>query len=73
MLKVGGPLTEAIVLAERAAELAPEDARTQATLGEVYLSAGRAPDAKRALEGAAGLDPRDDSILQLLKKVPKAP
>jgi curved DNA-binding protein CbpA len=73
MLKVGGPLTEAIALAERAAELAPEDARTHATLGEVYLSAGRAPDAKRALERAAGLDPRDDSILQLLKKVPKAP
>jgi tetratricopeptide (TPR) repeat protein len=66
-----GDLPAALELALQACALDPSNAAGRATLGNVYLTMGQGPDARRELEAAAGMAPRDDTIQQMLKKARK--
>jgi tetratricopeptide (TPR) repeat protein len=71
MVRAGGDLGGAIRLAERACRLNPSRVASRITLGKLYLAASRSLDAKRELEAAARLDPRDGAIQEMLKKAGK--
>ncbi len=65
-------LHAAAELAKRAIAADPNNADYKATLAAVYLEAGLALNARRELEAAAQLSPRNATIQALLKRVNKA-
>lgn len=69
MLAAGGDMKRARDLAQRAVELAPRDIAARITLGRVYLAAGMKLNARRELETAAKLDPKDEFVKNLLREM----
>jgi curved DNA-binding protein CbpA len=69
IVKAGGDMHKAVHLAQRACELEPEMPGMRVTLGNAYLAAGLALNAKREFEVAAKLAPDDGTIKSLLKRV----
>jgi tetratricopeptide (TPR) repeat protein len=67
LLRTNGDLHRARSYAQRAVELAPNDAKARVTLGRVFIAAGLKLNAKRELEIAAKLDPADDLVKNLLR------
>jgi len=68
-LKANVELKLAKDLAERAAQLAPDNARARAVLAEVFLRAGMKANAKRELDAAAKLDPEADFVKHLRREL----
>lgn len=62
-----GDLHKAQRFAQRACELAPNDALSRRTLGRVFAAAGLGLNARRELEKAASLDPSDSITKNLLR------
>jgi curved DNA-binding protein CbpA len=69
IVKASGDLHEAARLGTRACELDPANALARLTLANVYLAAGLGLNARRELEAAARLAPRDDTIQEMIKKL----
>ncbi len=65
----GGDLKQAVRLAQRAVELAPQNVFAVRVLGRAFMSAGMTLNAKRELERAVALDPKDDATKALLKEL----
>jgi len=68
-LKAGSDLRAAAEFAKRAVSLAPTRIESRLTLIEAYLGAGFAAGAKRELEAAREIAPRDDRITELSKRL----
>jgi hypothetical protein len=68
-LKANTELKLAKELAERAVQLAPDNARVRAVLAEVFLRAGMKANAKRELDAAAKLDPEADFVKHLRREL----
>jgi curved DNA-binding protein CbpA len=68
-LKAGADLRQAAEFAKRAVSLSPKRLESRITLIEAYLGAGFAAGAKRELEAARELAPRDDRITELSKRL----
>ena len=68
-LKAGTDLRVAAEFAKRAVALAPTQIENRITLIEAYLGAGFAAGAKRELEAAREIAPRDDRIAELSKRL----
>jgi curved DNA-binding protein CbpA len=68
-LKAGTDLRAAAEFAKRAVGLAPTQIEHRLTLIEAYLLAGFAAGAKRELEAAREIAPRDDRIAELSKRL----
>lgn len=69
LVEAKGDLHRAKALAQRAAELAPDDVRGLRTLARVYQAAGLKLNARRVLERAAALDPKDEMVENLLREL----
>jgi hypothetical protein len=67
-----GDLHVAAELAKRAIALEPNNPEYKVTLAQVYIEAGLGLNARRELEAAAQLSPRNANIQALLKRVNKA-
>ena len=65
----GGDLREAKQMAQRAVDLAPDSAKARLTLAKVFLAAGMQANARRELEAAAKLDPKDEIVKNLLREL----
>lgn len=72
LLEAKGDLKQARSLAQRAVTLAPEDPLTHQALGRVFLSAGLLLNAKRELEAAKQLDPKNPLTQMLIAELAKA-
>jgi len=68
-----GNLHQAADLAKRAIELAPENIKYRITLAKVYIAANLLLAAKRELEAAAKVDPKSQSVAELLKTLAARP
>lgn len=62
-------LREAAEHAKRAISLVPSDVNNHVTLIEIYIVAGLATSAKRAAEAAYTLDPKNERLLALIKRI----
>ncbi|MBC7173767.1 MAG: tetratricopeptide repeat protein [Polyangiaceae bacterium] len=69
IVRSNGDLRRARDLAQRATELAPADVSARVVLGRVYLAAGMKMNARRELEAAAKLDPKDELVKNLLREL----
>lgn len=69
LLEAKGDLHKAQRLAQRACDLAPEDAVARRTLGRVFIAAGLQLNARRELDKAAALDPADPIVKNLLREL----
>ena len=69
LVEAKGDLHRAKELAQRAAELAPDDVRGLRALARVYQAAGLTLNARRVLERAAALDPKDQMVENLLREL----
>ncbi|HJL20217.1 MAG TPA: DnaJ domain-containing protein [Sandaracinaceae bacterium LLY-WYZ-13_1] len=67
LVKAEGDLHRARELAQKAADLAPEDVENLRALGRVYIAAGLPLNARRVLQRAAALDPSDEMVENLLR------
>jgi tetratricopeptide (TPR) repeat protein len=67
--KAGADMRAAAEFAKRAIALAPKRIESRLTLIEAYLSAGFAAGAKRELEAAREIAPRDDRIAELSRRL----
>jgi len=67
-----GDLHVAAELAKRAIKIEPQNAEYKITLATVFIEAGLGLNARRELEAAAQLSPRNANIQALLKRVNKA-
>ena len=65
--KLGSDLRKAKEYAMAACELAPDNALYHRTLGQIYKAAGLGANAKRELQTALRLDPKDVEAKQELK------
>jgi curved DNA-binding protein CbpA len=72
MAKAHGDLHVAAELAKRAIAIDPQNADYKITLAAVFIQAGLGLNARRELEAAAQLSPRNATIQALLKTVNKA-
>jgi tetratricopeptide (TPR) repeat protein len=70
--KAQGDLHQAAEYAKRAIEIDPQNADYKITLASVFIGAGLALNARRELEAAAQLSPRNATIQALLKTINKA-
>jgi predicted TPR repeat methyltransferase len=68
-LKAGTDMRSAAEFAKRAVALAPKGLEGRLTLIEAYLGAGFAAGAKRELEAAREIAPRDDRVMELSKRL----
>lgn len=68
-IRGGLPLSDAKRFAQRAVDLDENSALALRVLGEVFVSAGMKVNARKSLEAAAKLDPKDEAIKNLLKKL----
>ncbi|HJL20961.1 MAG TPA: tetratricopeptide repeat protein, partial [Polyangiaceae bacterium LLY-WYZ-15_(1-7)] len=64
-----GDLRVAKDLAQRAVELAPKSLPARILLGRIFIAAGMKANAKRELEEAAKLDPKDEIVKNLLREL----
>jgi Flp pilus assembly protein TadD len=64
-----GDLKRARDLALRAIELSSGDIEARITLGRIYLGAGMKLNARREIEAAAKLDPKDEIVKNLLREL----
>ena len=62
-------LREAAEHAKRAISLEPSDVANHVTLIEIYIQAGLSTSAKRAAEAAYTMDPKDERLLALIKRM----
>jgi Flp pilus assembly protein TadD len=69
MLESSGDPKRAVRLAQRAVELEPNNAFAVRTLGRAFMAAGLGLNAKRELERAIALDPKDEASKALLKEL----
>lgn len=67
LLKAKGDLHKARDFARRAVDQAPEDVRCMRVLARVYIEAQLPLNARRILERAAELDPKDQIVENLLR------
>lgn len=67
LVRAEGDLRLARDLAQRAVDLAPANASAHRTLGEVFAKAGMTNSARRELQEAAKLDPKDEIVKTLLR------
>jgi tetratricopeptide (TPR) repeat protein len=67
LVEAQGDLHRAKELAQRAAELAPDDVGNLRALARVYMAAGLPLNARRVLQHAATLDPKDEMVENLLR------
>jgi len=67
LVEANGDLHTARDLAQKAAELAPDDVENLRALGRVYIAAGLPLNARRVLQRAAKLDPSDEMVENLLR------
>jgi DnaJ domain len=72
LAKSKGDLHVAAELAKRAIQIEPRNAEYKITLATVFLEAGLHLNARRELEAAAQLSPRNATIQALMKRVNKA-
>jgi hypothetical protein len=70
-LKAGTEVRDAVSLAKRACELAPDCAKYKATLANAYFTAGLPKNAKREIEHALKIEPEDAGFKALAKKIAK--
>jgi tetratricopeptide (TPR) repeat protein len=70
--KAGGDLHLAAQYAKRAIDIDPQNAEYKITLASVFIGAGLGLNARRELEAAAQISPRNATIQALLKTVNKA-
>ena len=68
-LKAGTDPRQAAEFAKRSVSLAPKRLESRLTLIEAYMGAGFAAGAKRELEAAREIAPRDDRITELSKRL----
>jgi curved DNA-binding protein CbpA len=68
-LRAGNDMRGAAEFAKRAVGLAPKRLEARITLIEAYLAAGFAAGAKRELEAAREIAPRDDKLMELSKRL----
>ena len=66
-----GDLKKAKEYAARACELRPEVSTYRRTLGQIYKAAGLSANARRELEAALRIDPKDAEAKQELRNLPK--
>ena len=66
LLRASGDLTKARQLAQRAVDAAPRDCANVVVLARVLLASGQRSNARRELEKAVKLDPRNEMIKNLL-------
>jgi tetratricopeptide (TPR) repeat protein len=69
LVKAGADLRRARELAQTAVDLKPDQPLSRRVLGEVYLAAGLKLNARRELEAAAKLDPKDEIVKNLLREL----
>jgi len=69
MLRSNGDLHRARAYAQRAVELAPDDAAARTLLARVFVAAGLSLNARRELEHAAKLDPGSEVVKNLLREL----
>ncbi len=67
LLEAKGDLHRAKELAQRAVDLDGEDIRSLRTLAQVFVAAGLGLNARRVLQRAAELDPKDEIVENLLR------
>jgi Flp pilus assembly protein TadD len=72
-VQTGGDLHQAKEWAIEAVELEPNDAACHRLLGQVYQAAGLGANARRELELALQLDPKNDEIRAELREVSGGP
>jgi curved DNA-binding protein CbpA len=72
MTRAKSDLHAAAELAKRAIQIEPRNAEYKITLATVFIEAGLSLNARRELEAAAQLSPRNATIQALLKRVNKA-
>ncbi len=71
ILLAQGNLHEAAALARHAITIAPASVKYRITLANVYLAAGLVLGAKRELESAARIEPKNPEVAELLRRLPK--
>ncbi|MFW5876824.1 MAG: DnaJ domain-containing protein [Myxococcota bacterium] len=71
LVRGGGDLRRARDLAQKAVDLEPSAAQNRAVLGQIYRAAGMKLNARRELEEAAKLDPKDEIVKNLLRELDK--
>ncbi len=69
LLESSGDTKQAVRLAQRAVELEPENVFAVRTLGRAFMAAGMGLNAKREIEKAVALDPKDEATKALLKEL----
>ncbi|HKQ71673.1 MAG TPA: DnaJ domain-containing protein [Polyangiaceae bacterium] len=69
LLRSSGDMHQAVDLAKRAIALTPKRLEPRLTLAELYMAANLPLAAKRELEGARQISPRDDRITELSKRL----
>ncbi|MBN8616167.1 MAG: DnaJ domain-containing protein, partial [Deltaproteobacteria bacterium] len=69
LLESSGDAKQAVRLAQRAVEIEPGNVFAVRTLGRAFMSAGMTLNAKRELEKAVALDPKDEPTKALLKEL----
>ena len=69
LVEADGDLRVAKDLAQRAVELAPKSLPARILLGRIFIAAGMKANAKRELEEAAKLDPKDEIVKNLLREL----
>jgi hypothetical protein len=69
LLQAGGDLHAAVDFAQRAIALAANKIEPHLTLADIYLAAGRGILARREIDAAREIDPQDDRIKVLSRKL----
>jgi curved DNA-binding protein CbpA len=72
LVEAKGDLHRARDLAQKAADLAPDDVENLRALAKVYIAAGLPLNARRVLQRAAKLDPSDEMVENLLRELESA-
>jgi len=64
-----GRKDQAIVALEKAIAVQPKSALAHAQLGLAYFQSGRLGDARREIERAKALDPKDETVQMAVRKL----
>jgi curved DNA-binding protein CbpA len=71
ILKSEGDLHEAAEHAKAAVSASPEEVAYHVTLAEIYVKAGLSASAKRAAEAGLQVEPKNSTLLQIVKRASK--